>query len=144
MDVDDLRSLYLSELQEVCGCEAQITEELARAAMSAGSSELRTVISQHSKQSVLHGQRIETIFLWISNDDRSVLPFDLVQCPKTYAVAMQERSTPAYSASINRLRSVLYGQSWTPWSHSSTGISFQRNDRVRSRAIKVDRAAFRP
>ena len=61
MDVDDLRSLYLSGLQEACDCEAQMAEELPRAAVSAGSAELRLVITRHAKQTALHGQRIEAI-----------------------------------------------------------------------------------
>lgn len=59
MDVDDLRSLYLSELQEVCDCEVQIAEGLPTMAASAGSAKLRTVIRQHAKQSILHGQQVE-------------------------------------------------------------------------------------
>ena len=49
MDVDNLRSLYLSELQEACDCEAQMAEKLPMLAGSAGSSELRLVIGQHAK-----------------------------------------------------------------------------------------------
>lgn len=61
MDVDDLRSLYLSELQEVCDCEAQMAEGLPMLAGSAGSPELRLVIRQHAGQTAQHGRRIETI-----------------------------------------------------------------------------------
>lgn len=61
MDVDDLKSLYLSELQEICDCEAQVAERLPVAAESAGSPELRTVIRQHARQSVLHGQQVEAL-----------------------------------------------------------------------------------
>lgn len=61
MDVDDLRSLYLSELQEICDCEAQVAERLPVAAASAGSPELRTVIRQHARQSALHGQQVEAL-----------------------------------------------------------------------------------
>ena len=61
MDVDDLRSLYLSELQEVCDCEAQMAEGLPMMAGSAGSAELRLAIGQHAGQAVQHGQRIGTI-----------------------------------------------------------------------------------
>ena len=61
MDVDDLRSLYLSELQEVRDCEAQMAEGLPTMAVSAGSPELRLAIGQHAKQTALHGQRVETI-----------------------------------------------------------------------------------
>lgn len=61
MGVDDLKSLYLSELQEICDCEAQIAERLPKVAASAGSVELRTVIRQHARQSMLHWQKVEAI-----------------------------------------------------------------------------------
>lgn len=61
MGVDDLRSLYLSELQEICDCEAQTVEELPVLAGLAGSAELRLTIGQHAHQTAQHGRRIETI-----------------------------------------------------------------------------------
>lgn len=61
MDVDDLRSLYLNELKEVRDCEARIIEGMPAMAASAGSSGLRSVIAQHVEQTMLHGQRVETI-----------------------------------------------------------------------------------
>lgn len=51
----------MSGLQEACGCEAQSAERLPILAGSAGSVELRLAIGQHAKQTLQHGQRIETI-----------------------------------------------------------------------------------
>lgn len=61
MDVDDLRSLYLSELKEVCDCGAQIIEDMPTMAESAGSAGVRLLIWQHVEQTVLHGHRVEAI-----------------------------------------------------------------------------------
>jgi len=59
--VDDLKSLYLSELQEICDCEAQIAERLPKVAASTGSVELRTVTRQQARRSMLHWQKVEAI-----------------------------------------------------------------------------------
>lgn len=61
MDVDDLRSLYLNELQELCDCEAQVTLALPLMVVSAGSAELQLAIGQQAEQTVMHGRRVEAI-----------------------------------------------------------------------------------
>lgn len=61
MDVDDLRSLYLSELKEVCDCGAQILDQMPIMAESAGSAGVRLLIRQHVEKTVLHGHKVEAI-----------------------------------------------------------------------------------
>jgi len=61
MDVGDLRSLYLSELQELRAFEVEMLEILPMMAMSAGSAELRSVLGEHAEQTVLHEQRVAAI-----------------------------------------------------------------------------------
>jgi ferritin-like metal-binding protein YciE len=61
MDVGDLRSLYLRELQELCAFEAEMVGALPRMAISAGSVELRRAIRRLAEQTVLHEQRAEAI-----------------------------------------------------------------------------------
>lgn len=76
MDVNDLRSLYLSELQEACDCEAQMAKELPILAGSAGSAELRLVIRQHANETARHEQRIEAVLR--RHDERPKPGFDQV------------------------------------------------------------------
>ena len=61
MGIDDLRSLYLRELKEVCDCGAQVVEDMPTMAELAGSAEVRLLIWQHVEQTVLHGHQIEAI-----------------------------------------------------------------------------------
>jgi len=61
MEVDDLRSLYLSELQEVCDCEALTTESMPSLAAAAGLAGLRSAMGQHAGQAMQRGQRVGAI-----------------------------------------------------------------------------------
>lgn len=61
MDVGDLRSLYLHELQELCDCEAQVVKALPTLALSAGSAALRSAMRKHAEQTARHEQLVEVI-----------------------------------------------------------------------------------
>jgi len=61
VDIDDLRSLYMSELQELCDCEAQMIGVLPNIAISTGSAELRMAIRQQLEVTVLHQQQLAAI-----------------------------------------------------------------------------------
>ena len=61
MEVNDLRTLYLSELQEVFDCEAQTTESMPTLAASAGLAGLRSAMGQHTAQAMQRGQRVGAI-----------------------------------------------------------------------------------
>ncbi len=61
MDIDDLRSLYLSDLQQLCDCEAQMIGVLPNIAISTGSAELRKAIRQQLEVTVLHQQQLAAI-----------------------------------------------------------------------------------
>jgi len=61
MDVDDLRSLYLSELLETCDGEVQLVEALPLMAASAGSVQLRLIIVRHADQTMEHSRQLEAI-----------------------------------------------------------------------------------
>jgi len=61
MDVADLRSLYLRELQELCDCHSQMAPAFWNMATAAGSVEVRNAIAQQVEAAVLHKQRLEKI-----------------------------------------------------------------------------------
>ncbi len=61
MDVADLRSLYLRQLQELCDCHSQVAPALQSMATAAGSVEVQNATGQQVKAAVLHRQQLETI-----------------------------------------------------------------------------------
>jgi len=63
MDVNDLRSLYLRELQAACGCASQLVKALPVMAASAGFVQLRLIILGHTDQTMEHSRQVGMILL---------------------------------------------------------------------------------
>lgn len=61
MDIADLKSLYLEELQELCDCHSQMAPALLAMAAAAGSAEVKTSIGQQMEMAVLHRRRLEIV-----------------------------------------------------------------------------------
>lgn len=61
MDISDLKSLYLRQLQELCDCHSQMVPTLENMATAAGSVEVQNAIQQQAVDVVLHRQQLETI-----------------------------------------------------------------------------------
>lgn len=58
MQPEDLKALYLSELQEACSFEAQFTEALPRFAEQAGNTTLRDYLSEEMTEARKHGEQL--------------------------------------------------------------------------------------
>lgn len=61
MEVDSLRTLYLSDLQEFCDGEAQLAQGLLERSAPGGSLQLRLAIECQAAQTSDHERRIEAI-----------------------------------------------------------------------------------
>jgi ferritin-like metal-binding protein YciE len=70
MKIENLRELFIDELQDLYSAEQQIIEALPKMAEKASSGELRNAFDTHLKQSEQQLQRLDRIFDQIPNVDR--------------------------------------------------------------------------
>jgi ferritin-like metal-binding protein YciE len=68
--IENLRQLFIDELQDLYSAEDQIIEALPKMAEKASSGELRNAFNTHLEQSKQHQQRLDRIFDQIPNVDR--------------------------------------------------------------------------
>lgn len=70
MKIENLRQLFVDELQDLYSAEEQIVEALPKMAEKASSGELRQAFNTHLQQSKQHQQRLDRIFDQIQDVDR--------------------------------------------------------------------------
>jgi ferritin-like metal-binding protein YciE len=68
--IENLRELFIDELQDLYSAEDQIIEALPKMAEKASSGELRNAFDTHLEQSKQHQQRLDRIFDQIPEVDR--------------------------------------------------------------------------
>lgn len=61
MEIDGLRTLYLSALQKFCEGEAQLVQGLPAVPEAGGSAQLRHTVGRHATQTAEHERRLEGI-----------------------------------------------------------------------------------
>ena len=62
MTIDNLRDLYIEQLEDLYSAEQQLIKALPKMAKAAKSDELKSAFEDHLEQTKGHAQRIETIF----------------------------------------------------------------------------------
>ncbi len=62
MTIDNLRDLYIEQLEDLYSAEQQLIKALPKMAKAANSDELKSAFEDHLEQTKGHAQRIETIF----------------------------------------------------------------------------------
>jgi ferritin-like metal-binding protein YciE len=61
MEITSLKDMYIAELQELASVERQLDEALMRMAELASHASLKNALIHHREQTLLQGQRLETI-----------------------------------------------------------------------------------
>lgn len=62
MTIDNLRDLYIEQLEDLYSAEQQLIKALPKMAKAASSEELRSAFEDHLEETKGHAERIETIF----------------------------------------------------------------------------------
>jgi len=70
MEANNLRELYISELQDLYDAENQLIEALPKMAEASNSPELRAGFEEHLTQTRGHAQRLESIFAGLGEDPK--------------------------------------------------------------------------
>lgn len=70
MHVDSMERLFVSELRDLYSAETQITKALPKMAKEASSTELRTALEHHLKETEEQVQRLEQIFEMIGESPK--------------------------------------------------------------------------
>ncbi len=70
MKIENLRELFIDELQDLYSAENQIIEALPKMAEKASSSQLRQAFNTHLEQSRVHLQRLDRVFDKFEDVDR--------------------------------------------------------------------------
>ncbi len=70
MKIENLRQLFIDELQDLYSAETQIIEALPKMAEKSSSSQLSSAFRQHLEQTRGHKQRLDRIFDQINEADR--------------------------------------------------------------------------